>query len=224
MAFFRTFNVTDLVPAIAEHLIRFIRDKRYGDERWPLCLALAKTKHPKAADTIASILGQGVNTRGALEALGKLPAHAHIATIRKYLRDRNGDVRRQAKKALAKLGVAEGPPPPPPVHLVKGRKSFPRDLEEWSSNLDMDDLVSTLKKVAKCIDGGFGEPEIAEIAGVAEEMRAEQTKTFRFVIKSRGQKGDLWVGIFMDDIDAPDLAIHGAADVIRRVAAVLDKS
>jgi hypothetical protein len=32
------------------------------------------------------------------------------------------------------------------------------------------------------------------------------------------------VGIFMDDIDAPDLAIHGAADVIRRIAAVLDKS
>ena len=51
-------------PGNADDLIRLIKDGRYGDDRWPLCLALARTKHPDAADTIASILGQGVNTRG----------------------------------------------------------------------------------------------------------------------------------------------------------------
>jgi hypothetical protein len=130
------------VPAIAEDLIRFIKDRRYGDVRWPLCLALAKTKHPQAADVIASILGQGVNTRGALEALAKLSAQAHVAKIKKYLRDSNGDVRRQAKKTLAKLGVVVETPPPP-VHVVKNLRSCPKGLEEWSANLDLDDSTTS---------------------------------------------------------------------------------
>ena len=131
----------------------------------------------------------------------------HIPKIRKYLRDPSNDVRRQAKKTLQKLGVAVEAPPTP-RHLVKNRRSYPKSLQEWSSNLDMDDLVPTLKKLARCIDKGFGESEIAEVAAVAEDTPVEQTRTFRFPVRSRDRTGDLWIELFMDDTDAPDVARH----------------
>jgi hypothetical protein len=97
-----------VVPQVAEDLIRLIRDKRYRDRRWPLALALAKTRHPRAADVIVTLLPQGHNTRGALEALGKLPAHKHVDTIRRYLRHTNADVRHEAQKTLKKLKRSRG--------------------------------------------------------------------------------------------------------------------
>ena len=170
------------VPAIAEDLIRFIKDRRYGDKRWPLCLALAKTKHPQAADVIASILGQGVNTRGALEALAKLPAQLTLRRSKNICAIPMATSADRRRKTLAKLGVVVETPPPP-VHVVKNRRSCPKGLEEWSANLDLDDLAPTLKTLAKNVDSGFSEAEIAEVVGVAEELAAEKTKTFRFPVK-----------------------------------------
>lgn len=201
---------------IADDLIRLIRDRRYGDERWPLALALAKTKHPRAADVIVTLLGQGVNTRGAIEALGRLPAQKHIERIRKYLRDPDSDVRREAKRTLKKLGAAVETPPPP-VHLVKSRKLVPKGLEEWSTNLDMDDLATTLEKLSKCFDKGFDKAEIAEVLGVAEEMPPERTKVFRFPVVAGKKSSDVWIVIFMDDIDAPDIEIHADLMVIQKL-------
>jgi len=203
------------VPEIADDLIRLIQDRRYGHRRWPLCLALAKTKDPRAADVIASLLGQGLNTRGALEALGKVPAAGHVDTIRKYLRDPDSDVRREAKRTLKKLGFPVETAPPP-IHLVKNRRSIPKGLEEWSTNLDMEDLEPTLQKLARCIDGGFGKQDIAEVAGVVDEMKPDQTRAFRFPVTAGGHETELWVVAFMDDIDSPDVAVYSRPDVIEK--------
>jgi hypothetical protein len=47
-------------------------------------------------------------------------------------------------------------------------------------------------------------------------MKPDQTKAFRFPVKAGGRDHEIWVVIFMDDIDAPDLAIHAGSDVIQR--------
>jgi hypothetical protein len=205
------------VPAVADDLIRLLEDRRFRARRGPLALALAKTKDPRAADVIASVLDEDGVTRWALEALGKARngATKHVEAIRQQLRHRDNDVRREAKKTLKKLGFPADAPPPP-VHLVKNRKTIPKGLEEWSQNLDMDDLVPTLQRLTKCVDAGFGETEIAEVAAVAEEMEPEQTKAFRFPVVMKRQKHDVWMVIFMDDVDAPDLAIHSDGAIIRK--------
>ena len=210
------------VPAIADDLIRLLRDRRYRDRRGPIALALAKTKDPRAADVIGSVLDEEGVTRWALEALGKLKDRAakHVEPIRKQLRHADNDVRREAKKTLKKLGFPADAPPPPPVHLVKNRKTIPKVLEEWSQNLDMDDVVPTLQRLTKCVESGFGEAEIAEVAAVVEEMKAEQTRAFRFPVTADGSKGEVWVTVFMDDIDAPDLAIFGDAKIIKKFDAL----
>jgi hypothetical protein len=205
------------IPEIANDLIRLIKDRRYDHHRGPLCEALAKTKHPRAADVIASVMDQKWMAFWCLSALGKVRgAERHIPKIRKFLRHSESDVRREAKKLLKKLGQPIDTAPPP-VHLVKHRRLLPKGLEEWSRNLDMDDLLPTLQKVSRCVQQGFGRNEIAEVVAVAQEMKPDQTKAFRFPVSADGGKSELWLVIFMDDIDAPDLEVHGSPGIIRKL-------
>jgi len=205
------------VPEVAEDLIRLIEDRRYGHHRAPLCQALAKTKHPRAADVIVSVIDEKWMAQMCLDALGKTRgAEKHIPKIQKFLRHADSDVRREAKKLLKKLG-APVEIPPPPVHLVKGKRHVPKGLEEWSANLDMDDLAPTLQKLAAPVEEGFAQTEIAEVIGVAEEMELNQTKAFRFPIKTEGTNSELWIVIFMDDINSPDLDIHADARVVQKL-------
>jgi hypothetical protein len=139
-----------------------------------------------------------------------------IGKIRKFLRRADRDVCREAKKLLKKLGKPIDTPPPP-VHLVKNWRFLPKGLDEWSRNLDMDDLLPTLRKVSKCVEQGFGNKEIQEVIAVAEEIKPDQTKAFRFPITAGRDKAELWLVIFMDDIDAPDLEVHSSSAIIRKL-------
>jgi hypothetical protein len=208
------------VPAVADDLERLIRERKYGGSRAALLLALAKTKRADAADVIASVLDEEHLASAALQALAKLKATRHADAIRRCLRHADSQVRREANKALKKLGLA-AELPPPPVHLVKGRARIPKGLAEWSQNLDMDELAPTLAKLARCVDKGFGEDEVAEVVGVVEAMRPEQTKTFCFPVGAGKKRGELWLSVFMDDVDSPDLAVHADAGVISRFRSIL---
>jgi hypothetical protein len=203
------------VPEIADEVIRLIHDRRMGEDRWGLCEILSRTKDRRAAEVIASVLGEGdILTRVAVECLVKLRARQYVGAIQKFARHRDPDVRRAVTKALRTFGVAVAMPPPP-VHLVKNRKFLPKGLEEWSANLDFENLEPALQKLATCVERGFGAEEIAEVIGVAEIMRPDQTKAFRFPITTKGKPGELWLVVFMDDIDSPDLEIHSSAEVIQ---------
>jgi hypothetical protein len=57
----------------------------------------------------------------------------------------------------------------------------------------------------------------SSLVGVVEEMGVEQTRAFRFKVKRGGKSEELWVTLFMDDIDSPDLAIFASAEVIARL-------
>lgn len=140
--------------------------------------------------------------------------------MRKYLRHPQADVRREAKKALKRLGFPVEIPPAP-VHLVKNQKRLPAGLEEWSSNLDIEDLNRTLEAFAKCVDAGFGPQEIAEINGIVDEMKHNQTKSFCFPVTASSQNSDAWIILFMDDLESPDLAIHAHPDLIQKLETLL---
>jgi hypothetical protein len=108
---------------------------------------------------------------------------------------------------------------PSPVHLVKNRKSLPKGLEEWSSNLDFESLEPVLRTLAASIEAGFGAQKIAEVLGLAEETKVDQTKVFRFPIGTGGTPGELWLVIFMDDINSPYLAIYADPEVLTKFKA-----
>ena len=215
-------NHSDLpVRELAEDLIRLVQDSRYGMSRSGLIDLLAKPKHPRAAEVIASVMNEDRMAWSTLRGLGNLKAGQYAEQIKKYLRAADSEIRLEAKRALKKIGYPM-PAPPPPVHLVKNQKLLPKGLAEWSANLDFENLEPVLKTLTGCVDDGFGAQEIAEVVGVAEETRPEQTKAFRFPITAKGQKSELWLVIFMDDIDAPDLGIHANPEVIRKFEASVD--
>ncbi len=202
------------VPAVAEDIIQLVENRKYGESRFGLLMALAKTKHPRAADVIVSVLHEKHLAWPGIEALAKLNARQHVEKVRPFLRDRNSDVRRQAKRALSKLGFPEVSRPDP-IHVVRKPK-IPSDSTEWSVALDMDDVEPTLNILASCVERGFGAEEIAEVVGTVDEMTLDQTRTFRFPVIVDGLDDELWLVIFLDDVDSPDLAVHSSATVIDR--------
>jgi hypothetical protein len=200
------------IPAVAEDLIELIQDNRFGDRRGCLCLGLAQTRNKRAAEVIAGVLNEPGVTRWAIEALGKLKAAGFADSVRPFLRDGNADVRGEAKKTLKKMGfLIEAAPAP--LHLVKNRSKLPGALAEWSSNLDGEQLQPILQKLGNCVEG-FGSAEVGEILGVVEEMKVDQTRTFKFPVAHKGQAVEVWIVIFMDDVDSPDLAIFAKEDLI----------
>lgn len=195
-----------------DELIPLIKERGYGERRWPLCLALIKMKHPDAADVLASVLGQGLNTRFIIETLGNLKANWQAGKIRRFLADPNPDVRAEAAQALGKLGLSIEPPPPP-VHLAN-RRDMPRSLGEWSAKLGIEKLAAALEGLTMHIEKGFDAPEIAEVAGVAREIKPGQSKTFCFRIVLGLKRSELWLVLFIDDANAVTVEIHGRADLI----------
>ena len=213
-------NNRDLtVRELAEEAARLIKNPRLGVSRSAMSYYLTKLKHPQAAELIASVMDGENMAWSSLRCIGDLKAKQYEPHVRKYLRDPDSEIRLEAKRALKKMGCDVGKAPPP-IHLVKGKKSMPKGLEEWSANLDFETLEPVLKSLAGCVHDGFGSQEVAEILGVAEETKPEQTKAFRFVVN--GGMNELWVAVFMDDINSPDLYVHGHPGLIKKFAATVD--
>jgi hypothetical protein len=203
------------VPEIADDLIRLLTNRSFKGRSGFLLDVLAKTKDRRVLDVAVTVLDDDELTQSALTIIGRRKAKQHVERVRKLLNHSRSNIRREAKKTMKALGFPVETPPPP-VHLVK-KRLLPKGLEEWSANLDMEDLEPMLQALSKCIESGFGQREIAETAAVVEEMKHEQTKVFRFPILASGQMSEVWLVIFMDDIDSPDLAIHASPELIRKL-------
>jgi hypothetical protein len=115
-------------------------------------------------------------------------------------------------------------PPPAPVHVVKGKSRPPGTFVEWSVNLDVDDLADALVVLGSTVDTGLGALEVAEVIAVVESLRIDQTRTFKFPVSVVGRASEVWVGVFMDDVDAPDLYVHAEAELAKRMEAAWGKS
>lgn len=214
-------NNRDLIlPELADDAIRLIQNPRIGGG---MNYYLTKLKHPRAAELITAVMDQGNLAWISLRCLGDLKAKQYEAQVRKYLRDPDSEIRQEAKRALKKMGCDVGKMPPP-VHLVRNRKLLPKDFEEWSANLGFEELEPVMKTLASFIQDGFGATEIAEVLGVAEATKTEQTKAFRFPITANRRKSEVWIVFFMDDINSPDLEIYANAELIKKLETVVESN
>lgn len=207
------------IREIADDLIRLLKDQNFKGRDWALFSVFARTKDKRVLEVALWLLdavpGDNYMTQHALAAIGRRKAKQHVERVRPYLKHASAEVRREAKKVMKAIGFPVDAPPPP-VHLVK-KGALPKKLEEWSANLDMEQVEPVLKALAKSVESGFGAQEIAEVNGVLEEMKGEQTKAFRFPVTACGANHDVWLVIFMDDVDSPDLEIHSAPELIAKL-------
>jgi len=203
------------VPEIADDLIRLLTNRSFKGRSGFLLDVLAKTKDRRVLDVAVTVLDDDELTQSALTIIGRRKAKQHVERVRRLLSHSRSNIRREAKKTMKALGFPVETPPPP-VHLVK-KRLLPKGLKEWSANLDIEDLEPALQTLSKCVESGFDTLEIAEVAAVVEEMKHDQTKAFCFPVVTNIRKEEVWLVIFMDDIDSPDLEIHASAQLIQKV-------
>jgi len=93
--------------AVFDELVELVRDKRHGRAREMLAVALGNMKNPAVVDVLIELLGDEEVAGHAIMALGKLKAEKARPFIERFLEHPKAWVRREAKKALAKLDKAQ---------------------------------------------------------------------------------------------------------------------
>jgi hypothetical protein len=91
------------------------------------------------------------------------------------------------------------------------------DLVESSMNFDLENVRRFLGRIASLIDAGFGPSEINSVVSLAENMQHDDEKTLTFQIRYRGKLTPFRVGIFMDDVDSPDMYFFGPAGLAEQI-------
>ena len=96
---------------MGDGLAKLARDTQFASLRGRLCEALAKSKHPNAAEHIATVLKDGDDETKlcAIEALGELKAAAYQETVLGYTAYQSSDkewtraIKKAAEKALKRM-------------------------------------------------------------------------------------------------------------------------
>lgn len=91
---------------IFEDLAELVGDRDFGRDRQMAVLALARVKDERAVDVLVRLLDDEDVAGHAIIALGRLKARAAVPAIARRLDDPHPWVRKEAKKALAKIGEA----------------------------------------------------------------------------------------------------------------------
>jgi HEAT repeat protein len=88
-----------------DELMSLAADRSYGKGRQMLVVGLSRFRDPRVVKLLVDLLGDDDVVGHAAEALGKLKAADARAALEPLLGDRRPVVRREAKKALAKIGA-----------------------------------------------------------------------------------------------------------------------
>lgn len=89
--------------SVFDELVELASNRSYGHAREMVVLALARVKNPQAIEILTELLDDEDMTGHALMALGRLKARDARPAIERFLHHPRPWVRKEAKKALAKL-------------------------------------------------------------------------------------------------------------------------
>lgn len=89
--------------SVLESLVSLVRDKRHGKSREMLALALANMRSDAVLPVLSELLEDEPVAGHAIMALGKLKAQSARPLIEPFLQHKEAWVRKEAKKALAKI-------------------------------------------------------------------------------------------------------------------------
>lgn len=95
---------------VFDDLVEIVQDSSYGRARQMIAVALGKMKDPRAVDVLLGLLDDEEVTGHAIMALGRLGAQEARPAIEGCLSHPKPWVRKEAKKALAKIDKARNRP------------------------------------------------------------------------------------------------------------------
>jgi len=95
--------------------------------------------------------------------------------------------------------------------------------QESSSNFDIENVRPFLERVSRLIESGFGETEILQVCAVIDAMEHDEEKEREFPIGYAGIACHLRVGIFMDEVDTPDIHFFTTPELALQIDDEMEK-
>jgi len=96
------------------------------------------------------------------------------------------------------------------------------ELQESSTGFDMEHVRPFLQRISPLIESGFGEAEIQQVCQLAESMAHDAEQELEFPIRYAGRANLLRIGIFMDDIDSPDIYFYSPPALAAQIDAEME--
>ena len=189
----------------------------------PYALENVKSRRQETIQILLEVLDDEDVTAHAVGALAKLKAVEAIPVIRKCLDSGIPLVRREAAKALKKLGKEADQPADDDVSPFSPASRPPHEGSvESSTCFDLDQVVPFLDRVAALVKG-FGPPDIQRIESCLFDMEPDQEASFDFQVRHQGDEMPLQIRIYMDDIDTPDMAFFTSPELAEAIDQLMDK-
>lgn len=88
------------------------------------------------------------------------------------------------------------------------------EIGKWSANFDTDTLDQLLARVIHASRGVVSDEHRRHIMTVVRSLDHDEEKSISFNIDHEGECTSLGFTIFMDDMDAPDVAFFGPPTII----------
>lgn len=209
------FHIED--KSILIELRQIAMNKKYGTSRTKIVEALGKMKDTNSISILIDLLNDPDVQAHAIKAISYFKNDSLDEYIEPFLNHENPLVRKEAVKAINKWKrlrenanskmSSEGDKKLKEVENNLNNINI-EELEEASTNFDMENIEPFLKTLIPLIDSGFGISEINGIMDVVNSMTVEQElEVGRFLIKYKGKDTLLIIQVFLDDIDSPDVYI-----------------
>ena len=97
------------------------------------------------------------------------------------------------------------------------------NLEEASMNFDSENVRPFLERLKPLIESGFSDEEILQVQRMMEVLKIDDEKELEFPIRYRGRQTVLRVGIFMDDVNAPDVYFFTDPELAKEIDKEMEK-
>ncbi|MDB6124335.1 MAG: hypothetical protein JWQ71_3328 [Pedosphaera sp.] len=208
---------------------KMLLDERFGELRADFTEPLRKIGNADAISYLKQAAKIPSAAPMALNALARLRVEGAMQLCEEALKDPKMPYKDVIRETYRKLQRKQAKKRVAASHMTS--EPVPEGLEEWSANLDGSDLAKVLRGVQKCVEGGLGKAEIAEIRAAAEDLSPDGMSTdeerevvrLKFDVKFNGGERELWFEVFCDDEDAYDFYIYATSKLIEEIEGALKK-
>jgi HEAT repeat protein len=165
-------------------------------------LLRVKKRREETARTLIEMIDDPHLTVQIIDALGSLKAEEAIPTLSRFASSSDPNHRREARKALKKLGCL-------PQHQATKPSGDEEAFVETSGNFDRETMASFLEKTSV-----LTRDQLQELDQVLDSLDVEEEAEVEFLVPTADGQARLKMRIFMGDIDAPDIQFRSTPDVV----------
>ncbi len=194
---------------------RMMLDKKYGDLRGDFTMVLCKIGSKDAISYLQKGAADPEVASLSLFVLARMRVGGTLELCEKALANPRIRYKDAIKETYQKLKRRLASKPAGPSHATSA--PIPSRLEEWSSTVDLPELSKVLRSLSRFVERGFGKAEIAEIRAATDELEVDDTARFKFDAKVARKTVPVWIEVFMDDENAPDLYIFSSPELIGKL-------